>query len=90
MIDGREEALAEVNAKAELEMILVGATAIEDKLQDDVPSTIEYIRGAGIKLWVLTGDKSETAINIGLSCGLLDEDMLRYEITTSIKHEIIE
>ena len=52
---------------------LVGSTALEDKLQDGVPETIKMIRTAGIKLWVLTGDKIETAINIGYSCRLLDD-----------------
>ena len=51
---------------------LLGATAIEDKLQEDVADTIFDIRRAGIQVWVLTGDKVETAINIGLSCKLLD------------------
>jgi len=50
---------------------LVGATAIEDKLQDEVGETISYLKEAGIKVWVLTGDKVETAINIGFSCKLL-------------------
>lgn len=56
-------------------MELLGGTAIEDKLQDDISSTILALRGAGIKIWVLTGDKVETAINIGKSCSLLDDDM---------------
>jgi P-type E1-E2 ATPase len=55
---------------------LIGSTAIEDKLQDDVADTIQFIRKAGIKLWVLTGDKVETAINIGFSSGLLDNNMV--------------
>ena len=45
-----------------------GASAIEDKLQDGVPETIANLAIAGIKIWVLTGDKQETAINIGYSC----------------------
>jgi phospholipid-transporting ATPase len=49
-------------------MTLLGATAIEDKLQEGVPDTISALRKANIKVWVLTGDKQETAINIGLSC----------------------
>lgn len=57
---------------------LVGSTALEDKLQDGVPETIEHIRNAGIKLWVLTGDKVETAINIGYSCRLLDDKISQY------------
>jgi P-type E1-E2 ATPase len=55
--------------------LLVGSTAIEDKLQDNVGEAISFIRKAGIKLWVLTGDKIETAINIGFSCKLLDKEM---------------
>ena len=55
--------------------MLIGSTAIEDKLQDDVSGTLEFIKSAGIKVWVLTGDKIETAINIGISCNLLDIDM---------------
>ena len=56
-------------------MWLVGATAIEDKLQEEVPQTITALKSAGIKVWVLTGDKVETAINIGYSCNLLSDDM---------------
>lgn len=54
-------------------MELLGATAIEDKLQDGVPETIAMLLRAGIKLWVLTGDKQETAINIGLSSRMMDD-----------------
>jgi len=54
---------------------LIGSTAIEDRLQDEVADTIQFMKETGIKVWVLTGDKIETAINIGLSCGLLDLNM---------------
>lgn len=57
-----------------------GSTAIEDRLQDGVPESIVHIRKAGIKLWILTGDKIETAINIGYSCGLLDDKLNQYII----------
>ena len=53
---------------------MIGATAIEDKLQDKVPECIRDFLKAGIKVWVLTGDKIETAINIGYSCNLLKEN----------------
>ena len=53
-------------------MYLVGSTAIEDKLQEDVAETILDFKQTGIKVWVLTGDKVETAINIGYSAGLLN------------------
>lgn len=53
-------------------MNLIGSTAIEDKLQEKVPETIKKLKDIGIKVWILTGDKIETAINIGLMAGLLD------------------
>ncbi|KAL4658946.1 phospholipid-transporting ATPase IC-like [Arapaima gigas] len=58
----------------ERELTLLGVTAIEDRLQDGVPDTIATLRQAGIKVWVLTGDKRETAVNIGYACRLLDPD----------------
>lgn len=48
----------------ENDLILIGSTAIEDKLQDGVPACIDILQRAGVKIWVLTGDKIETAINI--------------------------
>ncbi|TKA48293.1 putative phospholipid-transporting ATPase, partial [Cryomyces minteri] len=59
----------------EHDFTLLGATAIEDKLQDGVPDTIHTLQTAGIKVWVLTGDRQETAINIGMGCKLISEDM---------------
>lgn len=61
-------------------MELIGSTAIEDKLQEDVADTIRFIRRAGIRVWVLTGDKIETAINIGLSAALIDQMMTLFTI----------
>lgn len=58
-----------------MDLEIVGSTAIEDKLQDEVADTIQFMKQAGIKVWVLTGDKVETAINIGVSAGLLDPTM---------------
>ncbi|KKK13156.1 hypothetical protein AOCH_003583 [Aspergillus ochraceoroseus] len=71
----REEKLENVSSAIEQNLMLIGGTAIEDKLQDGVPDTISLLADAGIKLWVLTGDKVETAINIGFSCNLLNNDM---------------
>ncbi|KAI8331922.1 hypothetical protein BC941DRAFT_359902 [Chlamydoabsidia padenii] len=71
----RAEALDDAAEMIEQNMTLVGATAIEDKLQDGVPDTIHTLQEAGIKVWVLTGDRQETAINIGHSCKLLTDDM---------------
>lgn len=75
-IDGREEKLGAIYEEIECDMQLVGVTAIEDKLQDGVPQTIANLQMAGIKIWVLTGDKQETAVNIGYSCQLLTDDLL--------------
>lgn len=71
----REQKLEQVSSAIEQDLMLIGGTAIEDRLQDGVPDTISLLADAGIKLWVLTGDKVETAINIGYSCNLLNNDM---------------
>jgi phospholipid-transporting ATPase len=74
-LEGREEALDAAAERIEKNLTLVGASAIEDKLQEGVPKTIETLARAGIKIWVLTGDKQETAINIGFACSLLHTAM---------------
>ncbi|KAH8268546.1 hypothetical protein KR026_008519 [Drosophila bipectinata] len=74
-LDSREQKLNAIYEEIESEMQLVGVTAIEDKLQDGVPKSIANLQNAGIKIWVLTGDKQETAINIGYSCQLLTDEL---------------
>ncbi|CAB4068348.1 E7.6.2.1 [Lepeophtheirus salmonis] len=74
-LEDREEKLDNVYDQIENNLKLLGATAIEDKLQDGVAQTISNLNLAGIKIWVLTGDKQETAINIGYSCQLLRDDL---------------
>jgi phospholipid-translocating ATPase len=69
----RQEKIEKVGEQIETQLELVGATAIEDKLQKGVPEAIDKLRRANIKLWMLTGDKRETAINIGHSCRLVKE-----------------
>ena len=54
-------------------LTLIGGTVVEDKLQEKVPETIKELKTAGIKIWILTGDKLESAKNIGYSCNLLSE-----------------
>ncbi|RCI04666.1 hypothetical protein CU098_012151, partial [Rhizopus stolonifer] len=71
----REERVDAISEEIEQNMLLMGGTAIEDRLQHGVPETIAELSKSGIKLWVLTGDKTETAINIGFSCNLLTTDM---------------
>ena len=74
-LQDRDEKMAEIAAEIETNLTLIGSTAIEDKLQSGVPEAIISIKAAGINLWLLTGDKIETAINIGYSAGLLDNSM---------------
>jgi len=84
--------MAKVEELIETNMTLIGSTAIEDKLQDDVPETIKFMKQAGIKVWVLTGDKVETAINIGYSAGLFDNSTNLYTIEgvrkSTVKEEL--
>ena len=77
-IKDRDEKVAAVDELIETDLELIGATAIEDRLQDEVQDTIKFLKKAGIKVWVLTGDKIETAMNIGVSAGLLDSSMEQY------------
>ena len=71
----REEMLMASYNAIETDLTLLGATGIEDKLQDGVPEAIESLRFANIKVWVLTGDKQETAIEIAKSCKLITPSM---------------
>ncbi|XP_062897993.1 phospholipid-transporting ATPase ID-like isoform X3 [Mobula hypostoma] len=89
--EDREERLAAVYEEIEQEMMLLGATAIEDKLQEGVPETIAILTLANIKIWVLTGDKPETAVNIGYSCKMLTDDLAEvFLLSGSTVHEVRE
>ncbi|CAK7343542.1 unnamed protein product [Dovyalis caffra] len=83
----RAAKLRQTAALIECDLTLLGATAIEDRLQEGVPETIESLRQAGIKVWVLTGDKQETAISIGLSCKLLTKDMEQIIVNGNSENE---
>lgn len=79
----------------EKDLLLIGATAVEDKLQDDVPETLADFLKANINVWMLTGDKLETAENIGRSCNLLQPEMEVFMMTpgcniTSMFNEIAD
>ncbi|KAM6168043.1 phospholipid-transporting ATPase IK [Erethizon dorsatum] len=78
-LQNRAWALQQVYSDMEQGLQLLGVTAIEDKLQDGVPDTISSLKKGNIKVWVLTGDKQETAVNIGFACQLLTDDMLILE-----------
>ncbi|XP_041005255.1 phospholipid-transporting ATPase 2-like isoform X3 [Juglans microcarpa x Juglans regia] len=70
----REWRIAEVCQMLEHDLEILGVTAIEDRLQDGVPETIETLRKAGINFWMLTGDKQNTAIQIALSCNFISPE----------------
>ncbi|KAE9602245.1 hypothetical protein Lal_00049558 [Lupinus albus] len=78
----QERIVEEISQNIEKDLILLGATAVEDKLQNGVPECIDKLAQAGIKLWVLTGDKMETAINIGFACSLLRQGMKQIIISS--------
>uniref|UniRef100_A0A672RU76 Phospholipid-transporting ATPase n=1 Tax=Sinocyclocheilus grahami TaxID=75366 RepID=A0A672RU76_SINGR len=75
VLKDRAQKLEECYELIEKNLLLLGATAIEDRLQAGVPETIATLMKANIKIWVLTGDKQETAINIGYSCRLVSHGM---------------
>ncbi|XP_043864356.1 phospholipid-transporting ATPase ID isoform X2 [Drosophila mojavensis] len=89
-MDSRESKLNAVYEEVESGMQLLGVTAIEDKLQDGVPKSIANLQNAGIKIWVLTGDKQETAINIGYSCQLLTDELVDVFIVDGNSVEEVE
>ncbi|XP_049629083.1 phospholipid-transporting ATPase FetA-like [Suncus etruscus] len=74
-VDNREGEIACVYEEIEKELMLLGATAIEDKLQDGVPETIATLNKANIKIWILTGDKQETTVNIAHACNIFEDKM---------------
>lgn len=70
----RKRKMEEIADRVESGLTLLGCTAVEDKLQDEVPEVIADLIEANIKVWMLTGDKLETAENIGFSCRLIQQD----------------
>jgi phospholipid-transporting ATPase len=71
--DTKEAKIKQVVARMEKDLSFVGLTAVEDRLQDGVPDAIKTLKSAGSRLWVLTGDKTETAVEIAYSCALFTE-----------------
>ena len=74
-LDNKDQLLAKAYEKVENNLYIIGATIVEDKLQENVPETIRDLRLANIKIWMLTGDKMDTAENIAKSCNLINEEM---------------
>ncbi|KAK3611098.1 hypothetical protein CHS0354_000105 [Potamilus streckersoni] len=81
-MEGRDEKMLECICALEKDLDLLGASGIEDKLQDGVPETIFNLRQAGIKVWVLTGDKQETAIQVAYASKLVDKTQEMITINT--------
>ncbi|XP_070451711.1 phospholipid-transporting ATPase FetA isoform X2 [Equus przewalskii] len=74
-LEDRENKISNVSEEIEKDLMLLGATAIEDKLQDGVLETIITLNKAKIKMWTLTGDKQETAVNIAYACNIFEDEM---------------
>ena len=72
--------------EVESDLVLLAATGVEDLLQELVKECIEDFREAGISVWMLTGDKGLTALEIGVSCGLIPQD--RQEMREDISHQV--
>uniref|UniRef100_A0A8B9RLR4 Phospholipid-transporting ATPase n=1 Tax=Astyanax mexicanus TaxID=7994 RepID=A0A8B9RLR4_ASTMX len=89
-LNNREESLGALYEEIEEGLMLLGATAIEDKLQEGVPETISCLTLANIKIWVLTGDKLETAMNIGYSCNMLRDDMNEVFIISDLEQILLD
>ncbi|CAL8076273.1 unnamed protein product [Calicophoron daubneyi] len=79
------EELQALMDRMEQNLTLLGATGIEDRLQEGVPSTIQHLREAGIRVWVLTGDKQETAVNVAHAASLLTDNQRLICINASSK-----
>ncbi|XP_036744085.2 phospholipid-transporting ATPase IG isoform X6 [Manis pentadactyla] len=86
-LQGREEKMEKVFDDIETNMNLIGATAVEDKLQDQAAETIEALHAAGLKVWVLTGDKMETAKSTCYACRLFQTSTELLELTTKTIEE---
>ncbi len=83
----KDKKLNEMFDTMEKGLMYVGSSAIEDKLQVGVADTISRIMKASIRVWVLTGDKQETAIEIGKSCKLIQKHMKEYILSSKDREE---
>ena len=85
-LERRDAKMRKLYDELENGLTLLGAIGVEDKLQEDVKKTLQSLGDAGIKVWILTGDKKETAINISQSCGHLLPNMSLIDIAGSISY----
>lgn len=89
-MENRAELILESAKRIEKNLELIGVTGIEDRLQDGVAECIEALRQAGINVWVLTGDKIETAVNIAYASKLFHADMRLLELCTAVEENTSE
>ena len=79
-LENKEELLNNIYDKIETNLYIIGATIVEDKLQENVPETIRDLSLADIKIWMLTGDKMDTAENIAKSCNLINDEIYLFRL----------
>lgn len=73
----------------ECDLDILGSTAVQDNLQDNVPETLQKFRKAGISTWILTGDKEETAVNVGFAAGMIDNDTQRIFLNSNSSSKLM-
>ncbi|ODN03513.1 putative phospholipid-transporting ATPase IF [Orchesella cincta] len=78
LIKNRQERVRDIYSAIETNLTLIGATGVEDQLQENVPETLRAFTSAGIRVWMLTGDKLETGVNVAISCGLINASTKQY------------
>ena len=83
-----EEELRESYSRLEVEMMILGATGVEDRLQEGVVSSLALLREAGLPVWVVTGDMVETTVSVATSCALLTPDTLMLSLTCTSREEV--
>lgn len=78
-----------VYALIERDFNIIGSTAVQDNLQDNVPETLNKFKKAGICTWILTGDKEETAVNVGFAAGMITNETQRLFITSGNSSKLL-
>lgn len=88
-LDDREELLDASADAIEADLTFLGISAVEDQLQEQVPETLALLKRAGIRIWVLTGDKVETAVDISYSAGLFQEHTHLFTVSAATAQTIV-
>jgi len=90
LLKNREEKMREIYRAIESHLVCVGATGVEDQLQSGVPETLQSLGAAGIRVWMLTGDKLETGVNVAVACGLITPSSKQLIVTEHCTEEQIQ